>query len=131
MRQAVPPRIVHPASVALGLVAALALPACTWSSTCSVNKITTESVPDATVGQVYSFALTHNCSGKEAARWELLNSELPPGLELSWDGRLFGTPTEAGRFQFRVFLSLTSRGWGATEYPSGSDSRAYTIIVRP
>jgi len=67
-----------------------------WSSTCSKNKITTESLPDATVGEAYSFTLTHNCSGKEAASWELLDGELPPGITLSWDGRLFGTPTGNG-----------------------------------
>ena len=55
----------------------------------------------------------------------------PPGIELAWDGRLFGTPTTAGRFSFRVLLSLTSRDWGATVYPSGSDNRAYTFTVRP
>ena len=131
MRQAVQTRIVHAASVALGLVAALVLPACSWSSTCSINKITTESLPDATVGQVYSFTLTHNCSGKEAASWELLDGALPPGITLSYDGRLLGTPTAAGSFFFSVLLRLTSRGWGATIYNSGSDTRGYTLTVRP
>jgi hypothetical protein len=109
----------------LGLLAVLVLPACTWSSTCSVNKITTESLPDATVGQVYSFTLTHNCSGREAGSWQLQDGALPPGLALSWDGRLLGTPTATGSFGFSVLLSLTSRGSGATIHPSGSDSRTY------
>jgi hypothetical protein len=124
-------RRVPAASVALGLVAVLALSACTLSSTCRVNKITSESLPDATVGQVYSFRLEHNCSGREAASWQLRDGELPPGITLSWDGLLSGTPTATGSFFFNVVLSLTSRGPGATTYPSGSDSRAYNLTVRP
>ena len=129
MRKAVRTRSLPAASVALGLVAVLALPAC-WSSTCSVNKITTDSLPDATVGQMYSFAFTHNCSGREAASWQLQEGELPPGITLSWDGRLAGTPTATGTFGFSVLLSLTSRASGAATYPSGSDSRAYALTVR-
>jgi hypothetical protein len=134
MRQAVWTRGLAAARVALGLVAALAClgtSRCTWSSTCSVNKITTESLPDGTVGQAYSVTLTHNCSGREAASWTVQDGELPPGITLSWDGRLSGTPTATGTFGFRVLLSLTSRGSGAMTYPSGSDSRAYTLVVRP
>ncbi len=130
MRQAVETRIVHATSVALGLVAALVLPACTWSSTCSNHTITTESLSDATVGRVYSFTLTDNCSG-EAASWALVDGELPPGITLSYDGRLLGTPTATGSFFFQVVVSFTSRGWGATIYNSGSDSRGYTLTVRP
>src|SRR5512147_1421269 len=62
-------RIAQAGSVALVVAAALALPGC-----CNVNRITTESLPDATVGQLYSFALTHNCSDKsanEGATWDL------------------------------------------------------------
>jgi len=130
VRQAVQIRIVQATSVALGLVAASVLPACTWSSTCSTHNITTESLPDATVGRVYSFTLTDNCSS-EAASWEVASGDLPPGITLSWDGRLSGTPTATGSFLFRVSVSFSSRGEGATIYPSGSDSRDYTLTVSP
>ena len=128
MRQATP--IVHATSVALGLVAALVLPACTWSSTCSNHKITTESLSDATVGWVYSFTLTDNCSG-EAASWALLDGALPPGITLSYDGHLLGTPTTTGSFFFQVVVTFTSRVSGGNIYNSGSDSRGYTLTVRP
>jgi hypothetical protein len=131
MPHAVRALIGHPAGVALGLAATLALQACTWSSTCSFTTITTASLPEATVGERYAFTLTHNCSGREAASWEVMTGELPPGIELAWDGRLFGAPTTAGHFSFQVSLSLTSRDWGATVVPSGSDSRNYTLTVRP
>src|SRR5258706_15599765 len=129
MQQAVQTRIVHAKSVALGLVAALVLTAC-----CSISQITTASLPDATVGQVYSFTLTHNCSGKSArdsASWEVLETDLPPGITLSYDGRLLGTPTATGSFFFRVLLRVTSRGWGGVTYGTGSDSHGYTLTVRP
>lgn len=124
-------RIIHDTGVALGLVAVLSLAACTWSSTCSVNRITTESLPDAVLGQAYSSTLTHDCAGKEGASWDVLSGELPPGITLSWDGHLSGTPTATGSFSFTVRLSLTSRGWGGTTFPSGSDTRGYTLTVRP
>jgi Putative Ig domain len=124
-----PARIVRAASVALGLMGALALSAC-----CTINRITTDSLPDATVGELYSFALTHNCSGKSAnagASWELLDGDLPVGITLSYDGRLLGTPSAPGSFLFRVLLRVTSRGLGASTYDTGSDSRSYTLVVRP
>ena len=131
MRRAVDTFIVYAVSVALGLTAALAPPACTWSSTCTDGRITTESLPDATVGQEYSFQLTQSCGGRDAASWQLLDDQPPPGITLSWDGRLFGTPTTPGAFQLHVSLNLTSRGSGGVVYPVGSDSRAYTLTVRP
>jgi hypothetical protein len=123
--------IVYAASIALGLMTALAPPACTWSSACTDGRITTNSLPDATVGQGYSFQLTQSCGGKDAVSWQLVDGPPPPGMDLSWDGHLFGTPTTAGTFPVHLSLSLTSRGSGAVLYPVGSDSRAYTLTVRP
>ncbi len=117
------------AGLALGLMAALALSAC-----CTINRITTDSLPDATVGELYSFTLTHNCSSKSAnagASWELLDGEPPAGIALSYDGRLLGTPSTPGNFFFSVLLRVTSRGLGASTYDTGSDSRSYTLVVRP
>ena len=122
-------RIVRAAGVAFGLVAALELPAC-----CNVSRITTESLPDATVGQLYSFALTHNCSGKsanEGATWGLAEGEPPPGIMLSYDGSLLGTPTTAGTFGFRVLLNRTTRELGGVTDQSSADTRTFTLTVRP
>lgn len=116
-------------ALALALVAALALPAC-----CNVDRITTESLPDATVGQLYSFALAHNCSGKsanEGAAWDLIEGEPPPGIMLAYDGSLLGTPTSAGSFSFRVMLSRTTRALGGVTDKTSVDSRSYTLTVRP
>jgi hypothetical protein len=131
MRRAVGTFMAYAVSAALGLLAALAPPACTWSSTCTDGRITTASLPDATVGQGYSFQLTQSCGGRDAASWQLLDDQALPGITLSWSGRLFGTPTTPGSYLLQVSLNLTSRGSGAVIYPVGSDSRAYTLTVRP
>jgi hypothetical protein len=132
MQRRAPTRLVRVVGLFLGMAgAASVFAACTWSSDCGINKITTESLPDATVGQVYSFALKHNCSGKEAASWSVPDGTLPPGLTLSYDGRIAGTPTHAGRWFFQVSISLTTRDWGGVTYSSGSDSRGYSLVVRP
>ena len=136
MPQAVPTRIVHATRLALGLAAALALPACCniGLACCNIDQITTESLPDATVGRLYSFTLTHNCSDSgntEGASWELMDGALPPGLTLSFDGSLLGTPTANGSFFFRVRLRVTNRSYGGTTFDIGSVSRAYTLTVRP
>jgi hypothetical protein len=121
--------LVRATSIALGLAAAVELSGC-----CNVNAITTDSLPDATVGQLYSFALTHNCSSKsanEGAAWDLVDGAPPPGIMLSFDGRLLGTPTLAGTFSFRVLLSRTTRELGGVTDQSSVDSRAFTLTVRP
>ena len=115
----------------LWLGAALVPPACTWSSACSDGKITTQSLPDATVGRAYSFQLSQSCGGRDAASWQLLDDQPPPGITLSWDGRLSGTPTTAGTFALRVSLTLTSRASGGVTYQAGSDTRTLTLVVRP
>ncbi len=130
MRGAIGTSVACAISVALGVATLLSPSACTWSSTCTDGKITTESLPDATVSQEYSFRLTQSCGSSDGASWQLGN-QAPPGIALSWDGRLFGTPTTAGRFSLQVSVPLTSRGSGGVEYQVGSDSRNYTLTVRP
>lgn len=131
MRRAVGTPIAYAVSIALGLAGGLEAPACTWSTACMNGRITTESIPDATVGVEYSYQLTESCGGRDAVSWQLSGDQLPPGISLSFDGRLAGTPTTAGRFTLQVSLSLTSRGAGGAVYPAGFDSRTYSMTVRP
>ena len=131
MRRAVGMRVGYALSIALGLPAALEAPACTWSTACMNGKITTESVPDATVGLKYSYQMTESCGGRGGVSWQLSGDQLPPGISLSFDGRLAGTPTTAGRFALQVSVSLTNRGAGGVIYPAGVDSRTYSLTVRP
>jgi hypothetical protein len=58
--------------------------------------------PSGAVGQSYSFAFT--VGGIPAAKVHA-KGQLPPGLALSSQGVLSGTPTEAGHFSFSVKVS--------------------------
>ncbi len=131
MRKAIGRRIAYVVCIALGLAGALEGPACTWSTACMNGRITTESVPDASVGREYSYQLTESCDGRDGVSWQLSGDQRPPGISLSCDGRLAGVPTTAGRFTLRVSLSLTTRGADGAVYPGGSDSRTYSMTVRP
>jgi hypothetical protein len=61
------------------------------------------SLPDAVVGTPY----TYQFEGEEGCMPYLFSfdgGQLPPGLQVTEDGRLTGTPTEAGDFGFYVAL---------------------------
>ena len=64
-------------------------------------KIKSDSLPDGTVGEEYSFSLESECGGDE---WFLQSGNLPPGISLSSDGDLSGTPTLAGIYTFTIGL---------------------------
>jgi alpha-tubulin suppressor-like RCC1 family protein len=61
--------------------------------------ITTESLPQATLGEAYSTSL--EASGTGSFTWSYTGA-LPGGLSLSSDGELSGIPTESGTFSFSV-----------------------------
>ena len=63
--------------------------------------ITTESLPEGTVDTAYNQTLT--ATGDVPITWSLASgSALPNGLNLSGDGKITGTPTAAGQFNFTV-----------------------------
>lgn len=63
--------------------------------------ITTTSLPNGTINQTYSAALTAT-GGSGAYTWTLTFGALPPGLLLSSAGAISGTPTAAGTAQVTV-----------------------------
>ena len=82
--------------------------------------ITTESLPDGTVGTAYNQALT--ATGDVPITWSLASeSAMPEGLNLSKDGKITGTRTTAGQFNFTVTATNES----------GSDSKEYTLTIDP
>ena len=63
--------------------------------------------PDAVVGQSYAVRLTGEggCGPALPYQYRLLNGTLPPGVSLSKEGELKGTPTSAGTWDFWIELS--------------------------
>ncbi len=81
--------------------------------------VTTDMLSNGEAELSYSVALT--ATGGAASRtWSVTSGQLPPGLTLSSDGRLSGTPTTAGTYTFTATVSD-----GTT---SSSKSLALTII---
>jgi hypothetical protein len=81
-----------------------------------------------TVGQAYTASLeAQNVTSEDpfsgtdvAATWSVQSGTLPPGIALSADGNLTGTPTTEGSYQFVVQAQTIS----------DTDTETYTIVVR-
>jgi hypothetical protein len=69
-----------------------------------------------------SYSVTLTASGGGASRtWSVTSGQLPPGLTLSSDGRLSGTPTTAGTYTFTATVTD-----GTT-----SSSKSLTLTIIP
>ncbi len=78
--------------------------------------ITTESLPDAKLGEGYSAELS--ATSDEQVKWTV--EGLPAGLELdSLTGKITGTPTESGTFTVKV----------TAENTGGADSKELKLVV--
>lgn len=71
------------------------------AATFATLAIATSALPGGTVGVSYSATLAAG-GGDGDPQWSLASGSLPPGLSLSAQGVLSGTPTEAGTFSFTV-----------------------------
>lgn len=67
-------------------------------------RITTESLPGGNQGDVYSAAL-EAAGGSPPYAFSLNSGALPPGVSLGADGRITGTPTQAGNFVITAQVS--------------------------
>ncbi len=63
--------------------------------------ITTEALPTGTVGEEYHAELESSCGGDA---WLIKSGDLPPGISLTGNGVLSGTPTHPGNFTFTIEL---------------------------
>ncbi|MEX2530658.1 MAG: putative Ig domain-containing protein [Gemmatimonadota bacterium] len=70
-------------------------------STWATLVVVTDALPAATIGVGYGVSLAAS-GGDGNVAWSLAAGALPPGLSLSPDGELTGTPTEEGTFDFTV-----------------------------
>src|SRR5438067_1122975 len=65
--------------------------------------ILTLTLPEAGLGQFYSFALSAT-GGASPYYWSLQNGQLPPGITLSSTGQFSGRGLALGTYSFRVQL---------------------------
>ncbi len=77
------------------------------------------SLADGTVDQAYSQSLPVIGDFRPFS-WELSSGALPPGLELSGSGVIFGTPARSGAYSFSI---------GVTDAQGRKDTRAYAIQI--
>jgi uncharacterized protein (TIGR03437 family) len=81
----------------------------------------------------YSQSLT-GIGGVAPYRFTLGSGALPPGLSLSEDGILSGTPTQAGRFEFAVSMQdagVCAAFWGYTLVVNGSSETPRLVRLTP
>jgi large repetitive protein len=114
----------------LAVLALLAALACALSvSSASALDINAEvTLQDGEVGVPYEFQFTGD-EGCQPYHFTLKSGTLAPGLTLQDDGKLVGTPTEAGTFDFWVELSDGIPG-GACHSPVPSQGE-FSVFIAP
>ncbi len=65
-------------------------------------QILTASVPSASVGAAYDSTQLVASGANGPLTWGVVDGDLPPGMTVTTDGMLFGTPLSAGFFAFTV-----------------------------
>ena len=87
--------------------------------------------PPGEVGTRYEFEFEAE-EGCPPYRFSYLNGTVPPGLRITEDGKLTGTPTEAGTFSF--WVGLDDHGGPQNPFcliPSMQSQGEFTMIVLP
>jgi uncharacterized protein with beta-barrel porin domain len=80
--------------------------------------VTPSNVPTGTVGQPYSVTFT-GTGGTGPYSFGLMSGTLPPGLTLSSNGEISGTPTAGGTFDFDVIVVDANDFTGSRHYTLG------------
>ena len=83
--------------------------------------VASASMPAGEVDAPYAMALKSSGGGAASKTWSVNGGQLPPGLELSPDGRIAGTPTAAGTFSFSV----------AVHDGTTSASKTFSVAIAP
>ncbi len=84
--------------------------------------IISNTVPDGRVRVEFFFAIE---TDGDVDAFRIVAGELPPGLQLSNAGELFGVPTMTGTFSFTVEALDVSRG-----FIEESTSKAFSLMIR-
>ena len=92
--------------------------------------ITTESLPNGTVGTAYSQTLA--ATGSDTITWSINSGSLPDGLSLNSDtGEITGTPTTANSYSFTV-KAENAYGSKTKELTiTINDAKTYSVSVTP
>lgn len=87
--------------------------------------------PPAEQNTPYEFELEAE-EGCVPYRFSYLNGTVPPGLQITRDGKLTGTPTEAGTFEFWVALDDSSGPeFAGCQFPSTQSQGQFFLTVLP
>ena len=86
-------------------------------------EIITTSLPGGTAGSPYTVTLA-STGGTPPCTWSLMDGSLPPGLNLSAEGVISGTPTAGGTFRFTAQVTDQAQVTVRREY-------ALTVTVPP
>jgi hypothetical protein len=81
--------------------------------------------PAATAGQPYSHSLASASGGTAPYTYLIVSGAPPPGVPLTSDGLLSGTPTVAGTYTFRIRATDNSTGAG----PFSATSSSLSLVV--
>ena len=112
------------------IVIALSILLLSCSDDCVFSSITTESLPDAVLGQEYSSAIEYDISCSYTSKFaEVIEGNLPPGIEMDGSGTFSGIPEKEGSFSFKINLRICF-GSGATGATNCTDkTKEFTIAV--
>ncbi|RKY19238.1 MAG: hypothetical protein DRP63_00955, partial [Planctomycetota bacterium] len=108
---------------------------------------TTTSLPDGTVGSIYSASLNAS-GGSPPYSFSLSSGQLPDGLNLASDGTISGIPTQSGTYNFAVTVTdstgaqttanfsitispaLSSLTITTQSLPNATENQSYTAFIK-
>jgi hypothetical protein len=98
---------------------------------CTVGPISPDSLPDGQVRVVYYLLLhaqTHGSGCSGPVEFSRVDGSLPPGIELSKEGLLYGPPSLSGAYRFTLMATFDI---GEDYVSPESVPQTYTLLISP
>lgn len=92
--------------------------------------ISPPTLPNGNFGEPYSVQLS-TTGGDGDYTYDMRRIDLPDGLDFDSDGRIFGTPTEIGQFNFKVEVEDGERNTGEINYVLEIEPALDPLVVTP
>ncbi len=109
------------------LLVAILLSSC---KECKFESIKTNSLPNAEIGKTYETIIEYDCNCDITYRIATIESgALPDGLEMDVTGKITGTPTNPGTYNFNVSVKICFQMDGAMPFDCYFKEKSYTLIV--